>query len=501
VPGGNELPARMARLRGWWRRNWLPLMFLLCALPTGMGVILLTPIGEVPDEPQHISRADGLLSGQILGTTKPGSATAGVTMNAALFVVTITEIPSMNHPLPDSARHLAEAVRWNDERYGADKIFCTTQMVRYFPVFYTPGALGILAGQTLRISPLYSLFLGRAFMLLSYLGMGATALRLARSGRPLLFTVLTLPMCLYLAGSFNQDGPMIGAAVLAAALLTRPRRGPSWEWFLALLLLTLIACAKAPYGWLLFAGLLPWSSGDFRRRLAWVAVAVAMPALWLWVARGAGDWPWPRTAYHPGPLWPGDPTIWLTTTSVRDNIEVLLAHPAQIVLLPLRSLISQEPAIWHQMIGSIGWSIGMPLIGWLGPPLPAVQYAGWVLASAVSLLAVMVKEPAGVQGWMRSAYILMLLSTVISVALSAYVTFTSVGNTSIDGMQGRYLLPVIPFLLFVMPLAQSWRKLPVIKSLAAVPTAIFCLPAITMAVLDIYALPAQIFHVFQMPGP
>ncbi len=501
MPGGSEVSARRARLRGWLCRNWLPLVFLLCALPTGLGVVLLTPIGEVPDEPQHISRADGLLSGQILGTTHPGNASAGVMMNAALFVVTITEIPSMNHPLPAAAWHLAQHVHWNDNRYGADKIFCTTQMVRYFPAFYTPGALGILAGQMLRIAPLYSLFLGRAFMLLSYLGMGAAALRLARSGRPLLFTVLTLPMCLYLAGSFNQDGPMIGAAVLAAACLTRPQPGPCREWLLALLLLTLIACAKAPYGLLMLACLLPLGRSGFRKRLAWVAAAAAMPVLWLWVARRVSNWPWPRPAYHPGPLWPGDPTIWLTTTSVRGNIEVLLAHPAQIFLLPLRSLITQEPAIWHQIIGSVGWSIGMPRIGWLGPPLPAVQYAGWVLALAVSLLDVMVKERAAVQGWIRSVYLLMLLATVITVALSAYVTFTSVGNTSIDGMQGRYLLPIMPLLLFVLPFAQSWRTLPVIKNLAALPMAVFCLPTIIMAALDIYALPAQIFHVFQMPGP
>jgi hypothetical protein len=485
----------MARLR----RNWLPLVFLLCALPTGLGVVLLTPIGEVPDEPEHISRADGLLSGQILDTTHPGNPTPGVMMNAALFSATVTAIDNlMNKPMPNAARLQAEAVHWDDRRYGVSQIFCVTQMVRYFPAFYIPGALGILAGRTLNISPFHSLFLGRLFALLSFVGMGAMALRLARFGRPLLFTVLTLPMSLYLAGSFNQDGPMIGAAVLAAACLTRPRPGPSWEWLLALLLLTLIACAKAPYGWLIFACLPPWFSGGFRKRLIWVALAAAMPALWLWVARRVSAWPWPRTAYHPGPLWPGDPAILFTTTSVRGNIEVLLAHPAQVFLLPLRSLIIQEPAIWHQMIGTIGWAIGVARIGWLGPPLPSWQYAGWLLAGAVSLLAVLAKAPTGRR---RFFHLLLLLATALSIALSAYVSFTNVGNTEIDGLQGRYFLPVLPFLLFCPPLAQSWRRLPIIKGLAALPTAVFCLPAIIMAALDVYALPAQIFHMFQMPGP
>jgi uncharacterized membrane protein len=487
----------------WAELKFLPLIFLLCALPTGLGVVLLTPIGEVPDEPQHISRADGLLSGQILGINWHGSATAGVMMNAALFVATVTEAESpLDQPLPEAARRQAASVRWNDRRFGVARLYCTSQMVRYFPAFYAPGALGIGVGQALGIRPLYSLFLGRGFMLLSFLSMGAAALHFARFGRLLLFTVLTLPMTLYLAGSFNLDGQIIGAAALAAALLTRRNPGPNPAWLLALCLLTTVGCAKAPYAWLLLACLPPFYARGFRRRLGLVAAAAAMPAIWLAAARRSSAWPWPRLPYHPGPLWPGSRAVTLTATDVRGNIEVLLAHPAQIVLLPMRALIIQEPAIWQQMIGSIGWSRRLPRIGFLGPALPHWQYMGWLLAGAVSALAVMLKEAAQEESAQaRCFWLALLLATVLSIALSAYVTYTSLGATEIDGLQGRYFLPVLPFLLFALPVARRWRDLPVVKDLAAVPTALFCVPAILMAVLDVYALPAQIFHMFRMAGP
>jgi len=42
-------------------------IFLVCALPTGLCLALLTPIGQVADEPAHIARAAGLLHGQIMG--------------------------------------------------------------------------------------------------------------------------------------------------------------------------------------------------------------------------------------------------------------------------------------------------------------------------------------------------------------------------------------------------------------------------------------------------
>jgi uncharacterized membrane protein len=468
----------------WLCRHWLPLVFLLCALPAGLGVVLLTPIGEVPDEPEHISRADGLLSGQIMGTYWHGSATAGVMMNSALFVATIMEIDTgFGKPKHKAVLRQAEAVRWSDRRYGADRIFCPTQMVRYFPAFYVPGAFGILAGRILGISPLDSLFLGRAFALLSFLAMGAAALYVARFGRALLFTVLVLPLSLYLAGSFNQDGPMIGAAVLAAALLTRPRPAASWEWKLALLLITLIACAKAPYGWLLFACLPPFSSAGFRKRLASVAVAASLPIIWLGAVRRMSDWPWPRPPYHPGPLWPGDHTGLLTTVSARANLQVLLAHPAQIILLPAHSLVIHFTSIWQGMIGELSWEL---------VPLPTWQHAGWLLAMAAALLGLLT-DPGVPEKRALGFHALLLLATVLSVALSAYITFTNVGYDRIDGISGRYFLPVLPFLLFALP-----RLRPL---LVAPPAPLLYLPAIIMAVLDIYALPAQIFHVFQMPGP
>ena len=47
--------------------RWLALLFLICALSTGVRLALVTPMGQVADEPAHIARADGLLYGQILG--------------------------------------------------------------------------------------------------------------------------------------------------------------------------------------------------------------------------------------------------------------------------------------------------------------------------------------------------------------------------------------------------------------------------------------------------
>jgi len=88
--------------------------FLLCALPTGLGLALFTPIGEVPDEPTHIARADGLLYGDILGYPtfyQPPAGgqveiLSGVTNSLSVVKASVSELwPTF----PANARHGRES--------------------------------------------------------------------------------------------------------------------------------------------------------------------------------------------------------------------------------------------------------------------------------------------------------------------------------------------------------------------------------------------------------
>lgn len=477
-------------VRGLLDTRWLALVFVLCALPTGLGLALLTPMSEMPDEPAHAVRADGLIYGQIMGRTDPSNVYAGVMMNAGVIQAALAELwPSFpEKPLTAAARQHARAIPWTDR-----VIFWPSNMVQYFPALYLPGTLGLLLGQLAHMQPLYALFLGRVSMLASFLAMGVAALRLARFGRPLLFGVLMLPMTLYLAGSLNQDGQIIGAVVLAAALLTRGGAGRSWAWFLALGLLTLVMCSKPPYACLLLACLLPLGAPGLARRLSFVLLSAAMPALWLYLMLRHSFTPWVRPAYHPGPLWPGAHDVWLSTTSNHDNMLVLLAHPAQMLLLPLQFLDSGWQVTWRRIIGVFGWG-DLPLQGW--------QYTGWVIA----LAAVLLGSLAGARGQRRAldaGFVLALLAaSYFGIALSLYITWTNVGQASIDGINGRYFLLFPPFLVLVLPgLGERLKNISKINGVDGILEAASCLPAVLMASLDIHGLPAIILQTYKMTGP
>jgi hypothetical protein len=465
----------------------LAALFLLCVLPTGLGCALFTPVGNTPDEPQHLARTDGLRLGQVFGSTFPGQPQAGVVMNASIFWVAVSELDQTmpDKPLPPAARQKAEAITWT-----AEPIFCPTQMVHYLPSFYIPGALGLLAGETFGLTPLNTFFLGRIFMLLGFLLAGVAAIRLAAYGNPLIFAVLTLPTTIHLAASYNQDGQVIAACALSAALLTRAGPGPNRLWVAAAALLSLVGCSKTPYVAMLPAFAAPLGAPGLKRRILLVVLALVPPALWLVILLHGHFSPWPRAPYHPGPLWPGDRSILLTTSEPKFNIAVLKAHPAQILLLPITSFYTMWSTTWPDILGMINWGFVF---------IQRWEYPG--LATSVIAAAAGTALAGGQTGWRASdtaLAALMLFGVFLGIELSQYVTYCDAGVTVIEFAFGRYFLPLLPFFILLLPgLGTPLRRLP----LNRLPAGLFCLPAIGMALVNIYALPHFILHLYQMPGP
>ena len=476
--------------------RWLAIFFLLCALPTGLGCALLTPVGMFPDEMAHTDRADGLRYGQLLGFQPspwvPNVVNRGVMVNTSIFNVTIsaeTRAAYPDKPVPPSVRRQAEAIPW-----VKSKLYQPTQMVEYFPTFYIPAALGLFVGEKIGLSPLHTFYLGRVASLLSYLAMGTAALALARFGAPLLFAVLTLPTAINLAGSYNQDGLIVACCALAAALLTRYWKRPSFSWFAALVLLIFVVSSKLPYGPLLLLCLAPVLAKCVWRRAAIILLACVAPGLWFFhiVHSGFINYLTPMS-YHPGPLWPGPKNVVLHHIAPRENIKVLLAHPADTLLLPIVTLIKLWPGTWRSIVGMISCDNV-----WISPwEYPALAFAlgGAALASLYDWRA----------GWRATDSILASLAVFaafIGMELSLYLTATLAGYPIILGIHGRYFLPLMPFFIFILPsLGNLLARLPSAARLSRIAPGWFCVPAVAIALINAYALPAYIFGLFQMPGP
>jgi uncharacterized membrane protein len=81
-----------------------------------------------------------------------------------------------------------------------------------------------------------------------------------------------------------------------------------------------------------------------------------------------------------------------------------------------------------------------------------------------------------------------ILATISAIVLSQYVSWTHVGADHVDGVQGRYFLPVLAFLPFVLPAIKTRSAATAAIAGAAqaavavcAATALVCLPSLVMS--------------------
>jgi len=88
-----------------------------------------------------------------------------------------------------------------------------------------------------------------------------------------------------------------------------------------------------------------------------------------------------------------------------------------------------------------------------------------------------------------------LFAAYAVIALSMYLIVNPAGADVIHAIQGRYLLPLFPFLLFLP------GCLPRPPGAARLPACLFVLPAVAMAIVNLYAVPSLVAHLYALPGP
>ena len=431
----------LARADAWSVRRALAVLFVAVALPTCTTLALLTPLGQVADEPAHVLRTASLLRGQWIGRRaavledgKP-KIRAGLDVDAAIFGVQ-SGPERTKSTLDDLTRAMRQG--WA----GSLQFLPIPSVAIYMPAFYGPAAVGMGGAKLAGAGPFVATYAARLANVACFAALGLAALLLARRGHALLFCTLMLPMTVSLAASVNQDGLIIAASVLAAALLTRsdvpaaagpalPRGAAFW---VAGLLLACIAAVKPPYAPLLALLLLPLPPArdwlDLRRpllgRVAAVVLLLLPGLLWSWLAVAHVATPFPKPPYEPGPLWLGLRPALFDETNPAAQLGILLAGPLRFLSIPWTTII-HDPAPLRSAVG---------VLGWLNLVLPRTLYTLWWTALPAALLCdLMARRTGGRQGSLPgfALGVAAAAACVLGVYLSQYLSWTLVGNPTVQG--------------------------------------------------------------------
>ncbi len=434
----------------WTRRWWQSVAFLVVFLLGGAAFIAVTPPGLNPDEPAHVFRAyqvahGGLVADEARGIEGISDGDPGGYVPTAWPRLFDDAHFTRGFDDPTSFRDLDWAALGSIHDDG-DRAWQTfTNTVQYPPVAYVPQVVALRIGEALDMGVLAQLELGRALGLLVVAGLLLAAALLAPVGRLLFFVVGLLPSVVAQAASFSADGVTIGLCVLATALALRwaLREGAPgwWRWVVLGGLFVAVALVKPTYAPLaVIVAAIPVLNRAARRpaslvsAAAVVAVAGVVTLGWLratsWVTQGVN------------PL--NDPATQKT---------FLLHHPFVFVKAVFRSLFLDYPTGLTTEKGEI-WRGVFGAFAWLRAPLPMVFVLLLTVALVLALLTVEPRERDAVERlrtgvlW-RVAVGVGALVAVLGVCLALYVYYTVNEGQWLQGLQGRYFLPVLPALLLL----------------------------------------------------
>jgi len=408
--------------------RWVFALGLMGVLP----LVLLTPPLQVADEPQHferayqISRLDlvGHVNGDAAGAMLPTSLSDLVRRSLGTLAIDsprlITPRP-LTTTLSGLSRPLdPERVRFTDFRGAAP----------YSPLPYLPQASAIALGRLFGIGPLALLYAARFANALTAIVLLALAVRTAPMARAAVAFAGLMPMALYQYASASPDAMTIASALLFTATAMRAT-AQSWtgRTALAAAVLGAIFCSHKPvYAPMLLAGLAPVFTVTAHR----VRTVVTMGFIVL-VALGATAGWW----------FVANRGLMLTRTPGTDlhaQITFVFAQPVMFLLILLANLLGQALQNYIGMVGVIGWS---------AMKLPSICYG---IALAGIVLAVLIRDPHEPAMPRRTAawQFLLVASGVLLVETALYLTWSPVGSRFIDGIQGRYFLPLLGPPLFAL---------------------------------------------------
>ncbi|WP_158637843.1 DUF2142 domain-containing protein [Pseudomonas saxonica] len=192
-------------------------MWLLLIFTSAFFMSTIIPPLQSPDEADHVRRAYFLTQGVIILDKSGGNSGGLLDTGLQAFMNAYVVYPGQpSHKLSSDERDFANNIKWTGRSSFAD----APGTGYYFPLIYTPQAVGLIIGKILDLTVFDSYRLSRFFSLLAITGLLYFSLKLYKIS-PLAIAFLILPMSLFQLASASLDGISIGVAIFAISIFMK----------------------------------------------------------------------------------------------------------------------------------------------------------------------------------------------------------------------------------------------------------------------------------------
>ncbi|MEW6267729.1 MAG: DUF2142 domain-containing protein [Thermodesulfobacteriota bacterium] len=409
------------------------LAFLAIALPAGAILAVVSQPLRWGDENTHLLQAYALSEGTLRPELRGRTLGVGVPRAVQGFIIAFAK------------HHLKRSLgtpSWED--VGAARSIHVTRhrgfaklaVFTYSPVGYLPQAAGIALARTFTDSVLLQLYAARLANLAVWAALVSLALRVTPVLALPLAVLALAPMSVFLAASCAADATTNGLAFLWFASVLRlavgerePDAPPARAWLALSVQALLLSLAKIAYTPLLLLLLLVPADRLGGRRRATVAsvalVTLGVLAVVVWLALV-------RTELAQSIAYRGQ-------SHAAANLAALAEHPGRFLQV-LASTVHGYGGRWLRELGGTTWT---------GPAEP--RWLVWLWGVALAIAVVVERRPAGWPRLRERAVALVASALCLTgVVLAAYLFWTAGGHPTATGVQGRYLIPLLPPLLLAL---------------------------------------------------
>jgi uncharacterized membrane protein len=404
---------------------------------------VITPPFQVPDEVSHYWHAVSLAHGHVFHEKQNDRMGTYVPKSARDFVY-LTWVETAGKP--ENKIGMARLRAANELPYEPEPVFRSFPAL-YTPVPYLPGILASLVVDSLHVRPLIGFYAGRIVTATVCVLLIAAAMLECSELAAIIAAIAALPMTLYMFGSFSADAITISLALYTTAVAWRARSSDtanSRRWVRLCIAAAALALCKmlyAPLALLVFAPGGRGVNGIRKVSSLFVSLALGLVLSAAMVSR----------QYHP--LRPeANPKV---------QLQSIASHPLHVAALIAKDFVAQFDGYRDQFVGRLGW-VDVPLSGFL---TAAAFYLLFVVAMTRDVLITPVA---------RVFALVLTVALIFAVSISQYVSWTPPGVLYVDGIQGRYFLPIA--LVLFLPVVSIVRN----RRVSVAALALFSLAAVAI---------------------
>lgn len=401
------------------------IFFLIIGMVFGILFLINIPPFQIPDERSHFAKAYSLSDGNLVGTEVliPGS---------------IGELLNVVSALPfHQEKHIYKS---DITQFMSVPLYSLPPVLQNFPgtSVYSPfpylfSTIAIFLGKLTSPPVLIFFYLGRIFNLLASLAIGFFTLRITPVYKWTITLLLLSPLALSQSASYSADSLtnafsfFFTATCLNLAFNGSQTLSKKQLIYLAIMSVA-ITLTKAPYAFLVgLIWIIPTEKfGNMKKKTGFFLLLVSAAIIIFIISSKIN-----RDYYNSQ----------LPFSDVNPNQQTLyiLTHPFRYLKILIRTMYENKLYIYQSYVG---------ILGWLDTFLPSIIYFTYLPCMFLCALCDHDSE-VKFHLWQKIVLGVVGLGTVIVIISGQYITWTPVGKSVIDGVVGRYFIPVSLTLLLL----------------------------------------------------